>query len=315
MKRLLILALIFGSQIFFINKISAQQDAQYTQYMYNMNILNPAYAGLNAGTINASLLGRTQWVGIPGAPQTATLSVHSPITERMGLGLSILADKIGPVNEQFIFADYSYTLPVGTYDNLAFGVKAGVSLVSAQLSDLLTIAGSSFGSGISDVNFDTDINNARPNFGFGAFYYSDIYYVGVSVPNLLKTAYFEKTGSVVTSISKKNHLFLTAGYVFDLNYDWQFKPSFMTKATQGAPLSVDLSANFLFDQAYEVGVSYRWDDSVSLLMNARVSENLRVGYSYDFTTTNLNNFNSGSHEIIILFDLITSYEIVSPRFF
>jgi len=315
MKRLLLVVMLIGIQMIFSKRVFAQQDAQYTQYMYNMNILNPAYAGSNPGTINASLLGRTQWVGIPGAPQTATLSVHSPITERMGLGLSILADKIGPINEQFVFADYSYTLPVGSYDNLAFGVKAGVSLMSAELTDLLTIAGSSLGGGENDINFDTDINNARPNFGFGAFYYSDIYYVGISVPNLLKTAYFEKNGTVVTSISKKNHLFLTGGYVFDVNYDWKFKPSFMAKATQGTPLSVDLSANFLFDDAYEVGASYRWGDSASLLMSARVTENLRVGYSYDFTTTKLNNFNSGSHEIIILFELITAYDIVSPRFF
>jgi type IX secretion system PorP/SprF family membrane protein len=310
MKNIILLIFAVGSLLNSINVI-AQQDAQYTQYMYNMNILNPAYAGSIGGTVNASLLGRSQWVGVPGAPQTTTLSVHSPITQRMGLGLSILADKIGPINEQFIFADYSYTIPVGSYDNLAFGVKAGISLFQGNLIDLKTVA--DFG---VDINFSQDIANSKPNFGFGAFYYSDIYYFGASVPNLLNTTYFEKDGAGnVTNISKTNHLFLTGGYVFDVNYDWKFKPSFMTKMAVGAPLSVDLSANFLFDEAYEIGTSYRWDDSVSLMMSARIFENLRVGYSYDFTTTGINAYNSGSHELILLFNLVTSYEIVSPRFF
>lgn len=301
------IALVIGILII-PDKLNAQQDAQYTQYMYNMNILNPAYAGSKTGTLSISLLGRTQWVGVPGAPQTATLSVHSPITKRMGLGLSVLADKLGPINEQFVFADYSYTIPVGYYDNLAFGVKAGVSLLNASLIDLQTIIQ-------SDVNFDQNIGNAQPNFGFGAFYYSDIYYIGLSVPNLLKTTYLEKESGIVTDVSKHAHAFLTAGYVFDLSYVWQFKPSFMVKATNGTPLSADVSANFLFDETYEVGASYRWDDSVSLLLNARVTDNLRIGYSYDFTTTEISKFTSGSHELIILFDLLTTYDIISPRFF
>lgn len=290
-----------------ISSIS-QQDAQYTQYMYNMNVLNPAYAGSKTGTLSASLLGRTQWVGIPGAPQTAVLSVHSPITNQMGLGVSILADKIGPINEQFLYADYSYTIPVGYYDNLAFGLKGGISLVNAKLSDLDL---NEYG----DANFLSNINNLQPNIGFGVFYYSDIYYVGLSMPNLLSTTYLEKGDGFESTINKRNHIFLTAGYVFDLSYDWKFKPSIMSKVAMGAPLSLDLSANFLFDDTFEVGTSYRWGDSVSLLLNAKVTDNIRVGYSYDFTTSELNKFNSGSHELIVLFDLMTSYEIISPRFF
>jgi type IX secretion system PorP/SprF family membrane protein len=290
-----------------ISSIS-QQDAQYTQYMYNMNVLNPAYAGSKTGTLSASLLGRTQWVGIPGAPQTAVLSVHSPITNQMGLGVSILADKIGPINEQFLYADYSYTIPVGYYDNLAFGIKGGISLVNAKLSDLDL---NEYG----DANFLSNINNLQPNIGFGVFYYSDIYYVGLSIPNLLSTTYLEKGDGFESTINKRNHMFLTGGYVFDLSYDWKFKPSIMSKIAMGAPISLDLSANFLFDDTFEVGTSYRWGDSVSLLLNAKVTDNIRVGYSYDFTTSELNKFNSGSHELIVLFDLMTSYEIISPRFF
>jgi type IX secretion system PorP/SprF family membrane protein len=309
MKKSIIFSLVLlGLLLSRPKSLFAQQDAQYTQYMYNMNIINPAYAGSKIGTLSVSLLGRTQWSGVPGAPQTGTLSVHSPITERMGLGVSVYADKIGPVNEEFVFADYSYTLPVGYYDNLAFGVKVGVSIFNASLIDLETIIK-------DDHNFAQNLAGAKPNFGFGMFYYSDIYYVGLSIPNLLKTTYLEKNGGVVTDVSKNSHLFLTGGYVFDLTYDWRFKPSTMIKATLGAPVSVDLSANFLFDEALEVGASYRLGDSVSLLMGAQVTESLRVGYSYDFTTSELRKFNSGSHELILLFDILTTYDIISPRFF
>ena len=309
MRKLLLISIaIIAGMTLVSSPVYAQQDAQYTQYMYNMNILNPAYAGSLPGTLSITLLGRKQWDGIPGAPNTATLSVDSPITERMGLGVSVYADQIGPINEQFVFADYSYTIPVGYYDNLAFGIKAGVSLLNANLIDLKRIK-------IDDINFNQNISNAKPNFGFGLFYYSDIYYVGLSVPNLLKTEYIEKKGQIATSISKRQHAFLTGGYVFDVNYDWQFKPSFMLKAAPGAPLSVDLSANFLYDETYEVGASYRWGDSFSMVMGARVTDNLRIGYSYDFTTSALTGFNSGTHELIIMFDIVTAYDIISPRFF
>jgi len=299
---------LIGVLLCIYNPVKAQQDAQYTQYMYNMNILNPAYAGLNEGTINISLLGRTQWINVPGAPQTATLSIHSPITSRMGLGLSVLADKIGPINEQFIFADYSYTIPVGYYDNLSFGVKAGVSIFNGLLTELQTVIS-------EDINFNENILNAKPNFGFGLFYYSDTYYVGFSVPNLLKTRYLEKKGGIITDVSRKAHVFLTGGYVFDINYNWKFKPSFMTKTAFGAPFSMDLSANFLYNETLEVGTSYRFGDSISVIMGAKVTENLRVGYSYDFAISDIRRFTSGSHELILLFDIMTSYEIISPRFF
>lgn len=308
MKKVLIFLLaILGGQFMSSEKLYSQQDAQYTQYMYNMNILNPAYAGSKENTLSVSLLGRSQWVGIPGAPQTATMSVHSDITDRMGLGLSVYADKIGPINEQFIFADYSYTIPVGYYDNLAFGIKAGVSIVNASLADLLT--------NNPDINFTENLATLKPNFGFGAFYYGDNYYLGVSAPNLLKTEYLKKKGDIVTKISKKSHFFITGGYIFDLDYIWRFKPSTMIKATAGAPLSIDLSANFLYDETFELGASYRWDDSISLVFGAYVTDNLRIGYAYDFTFTELNKFNSGSHELILLFDIMTNYEIISPRFF
>ena len=308
MRKSVLKLVVLSTLFLLVLDVYSQQVAQYTQYMYNMNILNPAYAGSKTGTLSASFLGRTQWVGIPGAPKTAVLSVHSPIAERMGLGGSIYADKIGPINEQFVYADYSYTIPVGYYDNLAFGLKAGVTLVNASLTDLEL-------NNMNDPDFMNNINKLQPNIGFGMFYFSDIYYVGLSMPNLLKTTYVERDGTYESSISKRNNMFLTAGYVFDVSMDWKFKPSIMAKGTMGAPVSIDFSANFLFDDRFEMGASYRVGDSASLLFNAKVSDTFRVGYSYDFTTSELGKFNSGTHEIIVLFDLMTSYEIISPRFF
>ncbi len=292
----------------FIVKTIAQQEAQYTQYMYNLNIINPAYAGSKESTLSIGLMGRSQWMNIPGSPQTATLSVHKPLHNGLGMGVSIMADKLGPVNEQFAYVDVSYTLPVGMYDNLAFGLKGGVSLFDAKLSDLQTYLP-------DDESFAEDIHQIKPNIGAGLFYYSDIYYVGLSVPNLLKSEYMAKEGSFFTSVSRTNHLFLTGGYVFQLNDDLKFKPSTLIKMTQGAPLSLDLSANFLMREKFEVGASYRWNDSVSAMMNFKVTKDLRVGYSYDYTLTDIGKHTSGTHEVFLLFDINNNFIILSPRYF
>lgn len=297
--------------VFFLllsSTLLAQQEAQYTQYMYNMNIVNPAYAGSKEHTLSIGLMGRSQWMNIPGSPQTATLSVHKPLHNGLGMGVSIMADKLGPVNEQFAYVDVSYTLPVGMYDNLAFGLKGGVSLFDAKLSDLQTYLP-------DDESFAEDIHQIKPNIGAGLFYYSDIYYVGLSVPNLLKSEYMAKEGSFFTSVSRTNHLFLTGGYVFQLNDDLKFKPSTLIKMTQGAPLSLDLSANFLMREKFEVGASYRWNDSVSAMMNFKVTKDLRVGYSYDYTLTDIGKHTSGTHEVFLLFDINNNFIILSPRYF
>lgn len=294
--------------IFFSTITFAQQEAQYTQYMYNMNIVNPAYAGSKEKTISIGLMGRSQWLNIPGAPQTATLSIHKPLHNGLGGGISILADKVGPVNEQFAYIDLSYTLPIGMYDNLAFGIKGGVSMFDAKLSDLQTYLP-------DDESFAEDIHQIKPNVGVGMFYYSDLYYVGLSVPNLIRSEYMAKEGSFFTSVSRTNHFFLTGGYVFELNDRLKFKPHTLIKMTQGAPLSVDLSANFLMNEKFEVGASYRWNDSVSALFNMKVSHDLRIGYSYDYTLTDIGKHTSGTHEVFILFDINNSFEILSPRYF
>ena len=286
-----------------INTVFGQQDAQYTQYMYNMNVLNPAYAG-SKGVMSIGLLGRSQWVGVDGAPQTVTLAMHSPIGNRVGLGFSVIHDEIGPVKEDNLYVDFSYTIPTSEDGRLAFGLKGGVTFLNVR--DLITNEQENY--------LNNPIHQTSPNFGAGIYYYTNKFYVGLSAPNFLETRHLESSGGQSSTASEKMHYFLTSGYVFDLNERLKLKPSTMIKATSGAPISVDLSGNLLVDNKFEVGLSYRWDDSISGMVGFQVNEDFRIGYAYDHTLSNYGQFNSGSHEIMLLFDF-NRRNIKSPRFF
>lgn len=295
--------------ILFTVSAKAQQDPQYTQYVYNMNIINPAYAG-SYDALSLNFLARSQWVGIDGAPQTLTFGAHSPVGRNVGLGLSVAVDKLGPVQEQNIYGDFSYTLNVSETAKLALGLKAGFTFFNLCLPCLNSTNPE------SSALINRNANKNLPNIGFGAFYYTDKFYAGLAIPNLLETFHFEKSGGQVTRASERKHFFLTSGYVFDLSYDLKLKPSIMVKAAQGAPLSVDFSGNVLFFDKFEAGLSYRLSESISALVNVRVRNNLRIGYAYDYTLTNLGQFNSGSHEVFLLFNFdFERNKIKSPRFF
>jgi type IX secretion system PorP/SprF family membrane protein len=287
--------------------VLGQQDAQYTQYMYNMNMLNPAYAG-SRGNLSVGLLGRTQWVGIEGAPQTITFSLNSPVGKNVGLGLSAIADIHGPVKEQNLYADFSYTLRVSDLGRLAFGVKAGASFLDVNLLSLNP----------NDPEFSNTLSNnvseVYPNIGAGAYYYSDRFYLGLSVPNFLERKHLKDDTGIVSTASEEMHYFLTSGYVFELSDDLKLKPSVLVKAAYGTPLSVDVSANMLMYEEFELGVSYRFDDSLSAMVGFQLTPGIRAGYAYDYTLLNLGNYNSGSHEIILLFDILKN-NLKSPRFF
>jgi type IX secretion system PorP/SprF family membrane protein len=303
-KHLLIIAVIL-----FTISAKSQQNPQYTQYVYNMNIINPAYAG-SKEALNLNFLARTQWVGIDGAPQTITLGAHTPLKKNLGLGLSVIIDKLGPVQEQNIYADVSYTLNLKNNAKLAFGLKAGVTAFNLCLTCLNSVDTETAGF------LDRAANKTLPNIGAGLFYYTNKFYLGFAMPNLLETFHFEKTGNQITNGSEKTHFFLNSGYVFDLSRDVKLKPSMMVKAAQGAPLSIDLSGNVLIYEKLELGLSYRVTESVSALINVRARKNLRVGYAYDYTLTSLGDFNSGSHEIFLLFNFESERnKIRSPRFF
>jgi type IX secretion system PorP/SprF family membrane protein len=294
---------------FTVSTMYGQQDAQYTQYMYNMNILNPAYAG-SQNTLSIGLLGRSQWVGIDGAPKTFTASINAPIKRNVGLGFSIIADEIGPVKEQNVYADFSYTIQTSENSNLALGLKGGFTFLDAKLSQL------DLGDNLPDDLFtNNDLNRTTPNFGVGAYYYTDRFYLGVSMPNMLKTLHFKKEGGVVSRAVEDVHYFVTSGVVFNASDHLKLKPSVMFKAVKGAPLSVDLSGNALINDRFELGLSWRLDDSVSGTFNILISPSTRIGYAYDYTLSNIGDYNSGSHEVFLLFNISNSRAGLSPRFF
>ena len=281
-----------------------QQDAQYTQYMYNMNIINPAYAG-SRETLSLGLLGRTQWVGVKGAPETITASIHAPVGKRIGVGFSAQAEKIGPAKETNIYADFAYTLPLGGDLKLAFGLKSGVSLLDVRQLRFKE----------DDPN-NIPINKTFFNVGLGTFFYSKNYYVGLSVPNIIENRYLERKEGQVRTAGENSHYFLTGGYVFELSEQWKLKPSTLVRAVEGAPLSADFSMNALFNDKIEFGASYRLEESVSALVGFNFGTGLRIGYAYDYVTNNLGEFTSGSHEVFILYDLIVKgSNVKSPRFF
>ena len=293
-------------------KVNAQQDPNYTQYMYNMNVVNPAYAG-SLGTLSIGLLGRTQWTEISDNPKTVTFDAHAPLGKKVGMGLSLIADEIGPMKEQNIYVDLSYTITTSDVGRLAFGLKGGVTL---QKSDFTLIV---LPQDPNDPLFDENVNNTYPNFGAGVYYYTDKFYVGASVPNILKSNHynFDSSQNVYTKASEEAHYFLTSGYVFDLSSTVRFKPSVMLRGVMNAPLSYDINANFLLYDRFELGASYRNGSSVSGLFNIGVTREFRIGYAIDLAIGELSSLSPGtSHEVILLYEIsFSKKDIKSPRFF
>ena len=299
----------------FVSKAEAQQDPHYTQYMYNMNIMNPTYAG-SKENLSVGLLYRMQWVDIEDAPKTGTLSIHSPVGKNVGLGLSAISDKIGPVEENNVYADFSYTLNLGGEHRLAFGVKAGATFHKVGLySD---IAAPGYIPQVDDPAFSENISNTYLNIGAGLFYYTQHYYLALSVPNMLKAKHLDITqnGDERQFGSETQHYFLTGGYVFELSQNTKFKPSFMLKSAFEAPTSLDVSANFLFWDKFEIGGTYRLEDSFGGMVNFAVTPNIRIGYAYDHIVSDLDFVTPASHEFLLLFDLNFPKKVsVSPRYF
>lgn len=288
----------------------AQQDPHYTQYMYNMNVINPAYAG-SKENLSFGLLYRKQWVEIEDAPSTFSLSGSSPVGKNVGVGLSIISDKIGPVEENNVYGDFSYTLNLGGEHRLALGLKAGATF---QKVGLFSEIGNGHVVNPDDEAFAQNSSTTNLNIGTGLFYYTNKYYVALSVPNMLKATHLDYNGRKFGT--ETSHYFLTGGYVFDINQNLKFKPFAMVKSAFGAPVSVDVSANFLFYDKFEIGATYRLEDSFGAMVNYAISPNLRIGYAYDHIVSDLNVTTPSSHEVILLFDLNFPKKVSqSPRYF
>ena len=284
----------------------AQQDAQFTQYMYNTININPAYAG-SRGVLSIFALHRTQWVGLDGAPVTNAVSVNTPLNaNNLGLGVTVVNDKIGPTHENTISADLSYTIPASETFKLSFGIKATANLFDLDVTRLNPAD--------DDPSLHDYSNKFSPNIGAGVYLHSEKAYVGFSIPNFIESKRYDD--NEVAIFKEKITYYLIAGYVFDLNSDIKFKPAVLTKMVEGAPLQADVSANFMFMNKFVVGAAYRWSAALSAMVGFQVSEGLYIGYGYDHETTNLNRYNSGSHEIFLRYELFkNNIKIVTPRFF
>lgn len=285
----------------------AQQDAQYTQYMYNTINVNPAYAG-SRGVLSVFGLYRTQWVGLDGAPETGAFSINSPIANsNLGVGLSFVNDRIGPTNENTISADISYTIRTSETYKLSFGVKGTANLFNLDVTKL-----NPQDDGDSKLqNLDNDFS---PNVGAGVYLHSDKLYLGASVPNFFETKRYDDNDRAV--YKERMNMYFIGGYVFDLSPSLKFKPAFLTKIVEGAPLQLDVSGNFLINEKFVLGAAWRWDAAVSAMAGFQITDGLFIGYGYDLETTKLANYNSGSHEVFLRFELFKKQEkIVSPRFF
>jgi len=296
--------------MFFSLGVKAQQDPMYTQYMENIEILNPAYAG-SKDVLSMMAVSRNQWVSMPGAPDTRSLSINSPINRsNMGLGLSILSDKIGVIKQNGLYADYSYKLNFSNGRVLALGLKGGINFYQAGLADLQT-------NDPNDPVFAQDINRSfLPNLGVGAFFSSNRYYLGLSAPKLIENK-ISANGFSTQNVSRERiHLFFMAGYVFDVNRIVKFKPSIMARFVANSPVSFDLNSTFMFYDRLWVGAMYRLGDSFGGLFQLKVTNQIKIGYSYDLSINQLGAYNGGTHEIMVTYDFnLGQGKIRSPRYF
>ena len=311
MKHFSILLLIIAS----VNVCFSQQDAQYTQYMYNTQIINPGYIG-SKNALGFGLLYRTQWAGFDGAPNTGTFTFNTPLglLKRNVIGLSIINDRIGPSNETGITLDYAYSLLLSGNSRISFGIKGGLSILDVDYTKL----------NIYDENdwqFAENIDKkVQPQIGAGIYYNDDKLYLGLSVPNFFNSKHYNanntNNSNEDTIAIERLHYFFIAGYVFDINESIRFKPATMLKWVNGSPLQVDVSANFLFNNKFTLGASYRWDAAISAMAGFQISEQFFLGVGYDFQTTDIQDHSNGSYEFFLKFDLFNNPErILTPRFF
>ncbi|MBL7972120.1 MAG: type IX secretion system membrane protein PorP/SprF [Prolixibacteraceae bacterium] len=285
----------------------AQQDPLYTQYMENLLILNPAYAG-SKDVMSLAVITRDQWVSMPGAPKTRAFAIHSPVKDAdVGLGLSVLSDQVGPVKQLGVYADYSYTLKFRNRKELAFGLKGGVNFYEAGLSDLAT-------NDPNDPVFANDINRSfLPNIGVGAFFHARNYYLGLSAPKLIENT-INDNGVSVQNISREQvHFLFMAGYVLNLSGIIKLKPSVLARYVKNSPVSADLNATLVFDDRLWLGAMCRLGDSFGGLFQVQLTRQLKIGYSYDLPVSRLGAFNNGTHEFMLNFDFDFGSKKARPK--
>lgn len=284
----------------------SQQDSQYTQYMYNTLQINPAYAG-SRDMMSIFLLHRNQWLGLNGAPVTSNFSIHTPLgVSNFGAGLSFTRDEIGPTVTHLISANLAYFVPLTNTYKLAVGLNTSANLFHLDVGKLTLYHQ-------NDPEFQNINTKFSPNLGVGLYLFSENTYAGISVPNFWESYRYDDNS--VAIFKQKMHFYFLAGKVFSLHENLDFKPAVLTKIVEGAPLQIDLTANFLIQDQLTLGAAYRWEAALSGLIGFQISKSWFIGYGYDSETTQLRNYNSGSHEIFLRYEFNQSSRITAPRFF
>lgn len=289
--------------------VQAQFEPQFTQYMFNEMFINPAYAGSREHMAMTALY-RNQWVGMEGAPKTQTFSAHTPLrNEKIGVGLNILHEEIGVTQDFSVFGSYAYRIPMQK-GFFSMAVSGGIIHHQEQLLEVRT-------QDQGDYSFLGTPKLTVPNVGFGTYFSNRNFYVGLSIPRMLQNKVDAVTGKAQNKMNLPYwHYYLMGGYVFTLNESVKLKPTFMTKIVSGAPVIADIGAHVLLNEVLWLGGSYRTSDSWAAVMSIQLNKQMRLGYSYDYTLTELQRFNNGTHEITLGFDFsFDKNKVVTPRYF
>jgi type IX secretion system PorP/SprF family membrane protein len=290
--------------------VSAQQEPQYTQYMFNTMSVNPGYAGTR-DALNVVLLSRHQWAGLEGAPRTYDFSVHTPINNyNMGLGFSMVTDNFGPVNNLFLNVSYAYRVQISSNTTLSMGIRGGLFNYHVNLSGLNT--------DMSDPAFQKDLEQRfKPSAGAGLYLYSDNFYLGLSAPRLIETDLEGNQTTTGTVSELQRHYYFMTGLVIGRQSTIKFKPSFIARAVEGAPFSSEITGQLIFNDALWAGASYRFNQAIGLLAGLQISPQLMIGYSFDFPVSELKPFDTGTHEVVISYDFkgFMKEKLISPRYF
>lgn len=291
-------------------KASGQQHPMFSQYMFNGLYINPAYAG-SKDFVSTTFIARKQWAGFEGAPSTQIASLHAPLKKkRVGLGVVISNDKIGITNETDFYGSYAYHIPTSS-GIISMGLSAGFSYFRSQFSDLTVWDP-------DDPVYETNsLSNVLPNFGAGLYYYSQKFYAGLSVPQILS---YDNEKSLAIDVERTHkvvrHYFMTTGMIVETGGELKLRPSVMVKYVDNAPLQYDINLNFILSDIIWLGATYRSEDAVIAIAEYQVSKKLRIGYAYDITLSELRTYSSGSHEIVIGYDFgFNVLKMKTPRYF
>jgi type IX secretion system PorP/SprF family membrane protein len=293
-----------------LHEAKAQQDALFSQYMFNTMLINPAYAG-SRDILSVSALYRRQWVNLPGggAPETMTFAADSPLkNEKMGVGLVLFNDKLGVVNNSGFYGNYSYRIHLSNKSTLAFGANVGGTYYSANLTNIQHSRDNT-----ADMAFSTNVTKFLPNIGLGLYYSTDKLYIGLSSPHLINNKLND--GDNVTARQFK-HYYLMAGYLIKLNNVIKLRPSALLKQVNGAPIQLDVNCNAWFYDKFSLGLTYRSGNIPMAFFEIQLLEQFRFGYAYEYQLGTLQTYNNGSHEFMLRYEFgYDKTKTITPRYF